>query len=121
MIISFKGKETEKISMTHPGEILYEEFLKPLQLSQYRLAKDIHVPARRINEIILGKRSISSDTALRLSKYFGTSAEFWTNLQTHYDLTKASELLSMELEKNVLEYAVAVRENPVLYKRTQAS
>jgi antitoxin HigA-1 len=70
----------------HPGEILYEEFLKPLNISQYRLAKDINVPARRINEIVHGKRSVSADTALRLSRYFGLSERFWLNLQSRYDL-----------------------------------
>ncbi len=70
----------------HPGEMLNEEFLKPLGLTQYRLAKEISVPARRINEIVLGKRSITADTALRLSRYFGNTAQFWMNLQMHYDL-----------------------------------
>lgn len=70
----------------HPGEILIEEFLEPMHLSQYRLAKDLAVPARRINEIVHGKRSISADTALRLAAYFGTSERFWLNLQTRYDL-----------------------------------
>jgi|SRR5688572_17792976 len=76
----------EKLPPVHPGEILLEEFLKPMELSQYRLAKDISVPARRINEIVHGKRSISPDTALRLSRYFGMSERFWLNLQTRYDL-----------------------------------
>ena len=76
----------------HPGEILLEEFLTPLGLSQYRLAKDIHVDPRRINEIIHGNRSITADTAFRLGRYFGISPQFWLNLQTHYDL----ELLEME-------------------------
>lgn len=80
-----------KISAPHPGEILNEEFLKPLNISQYRLAKDISVPPRRINEIIHGKRSISADTALRLAKYFGSSAEFWMNLQAKYDLETQEE------------------------------
>ncbi len=70
----------------HPGEILMEEFLKPLEISQYRLAKDINVPARRINEIVQGKRSITADTALRLSRYFNLSERFWLNLQARYDL-----------------------------------
>ncbi len=70
----------------HPGEILMEEFLKPLRISQYRLAKDINVPARRINEIVHGKRSITADTALRLSRYFNLSERFWLNLQARYDL-----------------------------------
>ncbi len=70
----------------HPGEILLEEFLKPLEVSQYQLAKEISVPARRINEIVHGQRRISADTALRLARYFGTSERFWMNLQTRYDL-----------------------------------
>ncbi|MBI3313621.1 MAG: HigA family addiction module antidote protein [Candidatus Omnitrophica bacterium] len=76
----------KKRASIHPGEILYEEFLKPLKISQYRLAKDIAVPPSRINEIVLGKRSISADTALRLARYFGNSAKFWMNLQAQYDL-----------------------------------
>ena len=102
----------------HPGEILLEEFLTPLALSQYRLAMDIHVPARRINEIVLGKRSISADTALRLAKYFGNTPEFWMNLQRDYDLRSALDKSTVELEKNVLEYAVAVREKPAVYRKT---
>lgn len=73
-------------SPIHPGEILEEEFLKPMGISQSQLARDIHVPHRRVNEIARGKRSISPDTALRLSRYFGNSAEFWLNLQTTYDV-----------------------------------
>jgi antitoxin HigA-1 len=75
----------------HPGEILLEEFLKPMDISQYRLAKDINVDPRRINEIVHGKRSISADTAMRLGHFFGMSPQFWLNLQSHYDL----ELLDM--------------------------
>jgi addiction module HigA family antidote len=75
-----------KTNPIHPGEILLEEFLQPMGISQYRLAKDISVPARRINEIVLGKRSITADTALRLSRYFGMTEQFWMNLQTRYDL-----------------------------------
>jgi addiction module HigA family antidote len=77
----------------HPGEILLEEFLKPMQVTQYRLAKDISVDPRRINEIVHGKRSISADTALRLGRFFGMSPRFWLNLQSHHDL----ELEEMEL------------------------
>ena len=76
----------------HPGEILLEEFLNPMDISQYRLSKDISVDPRRINEIVHGKRAISADTALRLGRYFGMSPQFWLNLQTHYDL----ELLDMQ-------------------------
>lgn len=78
-----------------------EEFLTPLKISQYRLAKDINVPAIRINEIVHGKRSVSADTALRLSKYFGTSAQFWLNLQSHYDLEVESEKLGNKLNIEV--------------------
>jgi len=77
----------------HPGEILLEEFLKPMEISQYRLAKDISVDPRRVNEIVHGQRSISADTALRFGRYFGTSPQFWLNLQSHYDL----EVLDMEI------------------------
>ena len=70
----------------HPGEIILEDFLKPLKISQYRLAKDIHVPLRRINEIVLGRRGISADTALRLARYFNTTPQFWLNLQSRYEL-----------------------------------
>ncbi|SCY84335.1 HigA family addiction module antitoxin [Desulfoluna spongiiphila] len=74
---------------THPGKILFEEFMKPLGISQSRLAKDLGVPAMRINKIVHGKRSLSADTALRLSRYFGTSPEFWMNIQSHYDIEMA--------------------------------
>jgi len=85
----------------HPGEILLEEFLKPMNISQYRLAKDISVDARRINEIVHGKRSISADTALRLGRFFGTSARFWLNLQSHYDLEREEMDLGDRLEDEV--------------------
>ena len=81
-----------------PGEILPEEFLIPLGISQYRLAKEIHVPARRINEIVLEKRGISADTALRLARYFGTTAQLWVNLQGRYDLEVAREAIADKLE-----------------------
>lgn len=96
-----------KMDMIHPGEILLEEFLEPLEISQYRLAKDINVPARRINEIVLGKRSVTADTALRLGLYFKTSPEFWMNLQTYYDLEVQSDTLGKRLEKEVQVLAVA--------------
>jgi addiction module HigA family antidote len=76
----------EKLPPIHPGEILLEEFLDPMGISQYRLAKEINVPPRRINEIVLGKRAITPDTALRLSRYFGLSERFWINMQTRYDI-----------------------------------
>ena len=85
----------------HPGEILLEEFLLPLGVSQYRLAKDICVPARRINEIVHGKRAISADTALRLSRYFGMSDRFWINLQSRYDIEKEKDLLADRLDREV--------------------
>jgi len=91
----------EKLSPIHPGEILLEEFLKPLGISQYRLANDISVPPRRINEIVLGKRAISPDTALRLARYFSLSEPFWINLQTRYDLENEKDKLSDRLEKEV--------------------
>lgn len=84
-----------KLPPIHPGEILLEEFLKPLNLSQYRLAKDISVPTRRINEIVLGKRAISPDTALRLSRYFGLSERFWLNLQVQYAIELAKDKLAL--------------------------
>ena len=85
----------------HPGEILLEEFLKPLGLSQYRLAKGISVPPRRINEIVHGKRSITADTALRLARYFGTTERFWMNLQIRYDLETQRTRLKGRLAKEV--------------------
>ena len=88
----------------HPGEILLEEFLKPMNISQYRLAKDINVPARRINEIVQGKRAISADTALRLSRYFGLSERFWMNLQARYDLEVEKDRLAGRLDREVQAY-----------------
>jgi addiction module HigA family antidote len=92
---------TRKIAPIHPGEILLEEFLKPLRITQYRLAKDIGVPARRINEIVQGKRSISADTALRLSRYFKLSERFWLNLQARYDLEVEKDKLNGRIEAEV--------------------
>ena len=91
----------KKLNPIHPGEILLEEFLTPMKISQYRLAKEIHVPARRINEIVHGKRAITADTALRLSRYFGNSAEFWSNLQSAYALDIARENIGEKLEKEI--------------------
>ena len=85
----------------HPGEILSEEFLKPLNLSQYRLAKGITVPTRRINEIVLGKRAVTADTALRLARFFGTSERFWLNLQATYDLEVGRDQLRDRLVREV--------------------
>jgi addiction module HigA family antidote len=96
-----------KLPPIHPGEILMEEFLKPMELSQYRLAKDISVPARRINEIVHGKRSISPDTALRLSRYFGMSERFWMNLQARYDLEMEKDRLEGRLDEEVQVFTKA--------------
>jgi antitoxin HigA-1 len=89
----------------HPGEVLREEFLEPMGVSQYRLAKDTSVPPRRINEIVHGKRAITADTALRLSRYFGTSERFWLNLQTRYDLEREKDRLGDRLDREVLPRA----------------
>lgn len=90
-----------KMSPVHPGEVLMEEFLEPMGISQYRLSKDIGVPPRRINEIVHGKRAISPDSALRLARYFGMTETFWSNLQVHYDLEVQRDLLGDRLEKEV--------------------
>ncbi len=95
---------SKKLEPIHPGEILLEEFLKPMEISQYRLAKDISVPPRRINEIILGKRSITADTALRLSEYFGMSEKFWLNLQMKFNLEMAKDTLQERLKNEVKKY-----------------
>jgi len=97
--------KTRKISPIHPGEVLDEEFLKPMGISQYRLAKDISVPARRINEIVHGNRAITADTALRLGRYFKMSPEFWLNLQAIYDLEVEKEKLAGKLAQMVRVYA----------------
>ena len=94
----------KKIESIHPGEILLEEFLAPMEISQYRLAKDINVPARRINEIVLGKRAITADTALRLSEYFGLSEKFWLNLQMKYNLEVEKDRLKDKLKKEVKRF-----------------
>lgn len=98
---------TKKMQPVHPGEILFEEFLKPMDISQYRIAHDINVPPRRINEIVHGKRSITADTALRLGRYFNMSAQFWVNLQSHYDLEVELDKLSERLIHEVLVYKIA--------------
>ena len=92
---------TRKSTPIHPGEILNEEFLAPMRISQYRLATDISVPPRRINEIVHGTRAISADTALRLARFFGTSDQFWLNLQARYDLETQRDKLGRRLEKEV--------------------
>ena len=96
-----------KLPPIHPGEILREEFLSPLSISQYRLAKETSVPPRRINEIVRGSRSISADTALRLARYFGTSERFWLNLQARYDLEVEKDRLGDRLEREVKILAAA--------------
>ncbi len=90
-----------KFAPVHPGEVLAEDFLKGLEISQYRLAKGIGVSARRINEIVQGKRGITADTALRLAKFFAMEAQFWMNLQLHYDLEVAKESMAGKLEREV--------------------
>jgi len=96
--------DEEKLDPIHPGEILLEEFLKPMEISQYRLAKDIGVPPRRINEIVHGKRGVSADTALRLERFFGLSEGFWLRLQARYDLEVEKDRLGKRLEKEVRIY-----------------
>lgn len=95
----------KRLAPGHPGEVLQEEFLKPLGLSQNKLALNIRVPARRINEIVLKKRRITADTALRLARFFGTSAQFWLGLQSEYDLDIASDRLADRIVKEVKEYS----------------
>jgi antitoxin HigA-1 len=95
------ARKTDKLPPVHPGEILQLEFLQPLGISQYRLATTIRVPPRRINEIVLGKRSVTADTALRLGRFFGTSALFWMNLQSRYDLEVAEDKLGERLNHEV--------------------
>jgi antitoxin HigA-1 len=90
-----------KVPPIHPGEVLIEDFLTPLEISQYRLAQDISVPPRRINEIVHGKRAVSADTALRLARYFGTSERFWLNLQARFDLEAERDRLGSRLAKEV--------------------
>jgi antitoxin HigA-1 len=97
----------EKLLPVHPGEVLLEEFLKPMGLSQNRLALDIGVHPRRINEIVLGKRGITAETALRLARFFGTSAQFWMGLQDDYDLDVAAEELGDRLDREVRVYVQA--------------
>ena len=99
--------KTTKMAPIHPGEILMEEFLKPMGVTQYRLSKDINVPPRRINEIAHGHRSISADTALRLGKYFNMSPQFWLNLQSHYDLEIERDKIGNRLDNEVHVLAVA--------------
>ena len=94
-----------KLRPVHPGEVLQHDFLEPMNISQYRLAKDISVPARRINEIVHGKRAISADTALRLARYFGSSERLWLNLQARYDLEVEKDRLGQRLDREVIARA----------------
>jgi addiction module HigA family antidote len=98
---------SKKLAPVHPGEVLLEEFLRPMGVSQYRIAMAIGVPPRRINEIVQGKRAITADTALRLSRYFGMSEPFWMNLQAHYDLEMQKDLLGNRLAREVVPLAKA--------------
>ena len=93
--------KSNKLTQITPGEILNQEFLKPMGITQYRLAKDLGVPPRRINEIVKGQRAITADTALRLGRYFAMAPEFWLNLQSHYDLEQEHDRLAERLEKEV--------------------
>lgn len=91
-----------KLPPIHPGEVLNEEFLRPMGVTQYRLAKDLSIPPRRINEIVLGRRGVTADTALRLARYFGTTERFWLNLQARYDLEVERDRLGKRLEDEVI-------------------
>jgi len=97
----------KKLKPVHPGEVLLEEFLRPMGLSQNRVALAIGVPARHINEIVLGKRRITADTALRLARFFGTSPQFWLGLQMDYDLDVTADSIASRLEREVRPYAVS--------------
>jgi addiction module HigA family antidote len=97
----------KRLAPVHPGEVLLEEFLVPLELTQYRLAKSLTVPARRINEIVHGTRGVSADTALRLARFFGTSDRFWLNLQVAYDLDVERDRLGARLQREVPVYQKA--------------
>ncbi|MGD2048036.1 MAG: HigA family addiction module antitoxin [Chloroflexota bacterium] len=101
------NKNSDKLAPVHPGEVLLEEFLKPLGLSQNRLALDIRVPARRINEIVHGKRRVTPDTALRLARYFDMSPQFWLGLQMDYDLDIAEDELAERIKREVQAYSPA--------------
>lgn len=105
----------------HPGEILLEEFLGPMDISQYRLATDISVSPRRVNEIVHGKRSISADTALRLARYFGTTERFWLNLQTRFDLETEKLRLGPRLEREVVRRAGTIERSRKLREKPRLS
>ncbi|HEX6641332.1 MAG TPA: HigA family addiction module antitoxin [Thermoanaerobaculia bacterium] len=97
-----KAAKSDRLPPVHPGEVLLEEFLEPMNITQYRLSKDISVPPRRVNEIVLHKRGITADTALRLGRYFGTSEQFWLNLQSEYDLDIERDRLGERLKTEVI-------------------
>jgi antitoxin HigA-1 len=107
LIIIRGNKMEKKLNPIHPGEVLLEEFLKPMGISQNHLAIKIGVPARRINEIVLGKRGITADTALRLAQYFGTSPKFWLGLQTDYDLDTLADKIGEHIEHEIASFATA--------------
>lgn len=97
--LSLKSRKMEKLANVHPGEILFHEFLKPLEITAYRLSKDLKIPQTRISEIVKGNRRITADTALRLSKYFGNSAKFWLGLQDDYDIEEERDEKKAELDE----------------------
>jgi antitoxin HigA-1 len=111
--------QPHRLAPVHPGEVLLEEFLKPMNITQYRLAKDTSVPPRRVNEIVLRKRGITADTALRLGRYFGTSEQFWLNLQTEYDLDVQRDLLGDRLESEVIEFRPTPEKQPTARPATR--
>jgi addiction module HigA family antidote len=100
-------KTQKNIPLIHPGETLLEDFLIPMEITRYRLAKSIGVPQRRIDEICAGKRAISADTALRLARFFGTDSQSWLNLQSRYDLEVASQLLAERLDRDIIPFKLA--------------
>ena len=107
------------LSPVHPGEILREDFLAPLALSVYRLARALKIPRTRLNDIVLGRRSVTIDTALRLGRYFGTTPEFWINLQTRHDLDVAERTSRSEIEREIEPYGKGT--NPVSFGRAGAA
>lgn len=106
-----RAAKPDRLPPVHPGEVLLEEFLKPMNVTQYRLAKDISVPPRRVNEIVLHKRGITADTALRFGRYFGTSEQFWLNLQSDYDLDVERDRLGDRLIAEVIEFRASTPES----------
>jgi addiction module HigA family antidote len=107
----------DRLPPVHPGEVLLDEFLRPMNVTQYRLAKDISVPPRRVNEIVLRKRGVTADTALRLARYFGTSEQFWLNLQTEYDLDVERDRLGDRLDAEVAQLRTAAHDAPPAVSR----